>query len=272
MELITGRTGNTHVTSSQFREILQTMMGNGSYIAKMGEQMEAVQAPDNKIRIGSGMLIHHGAAMIIENGTYDEVSFQNGTQGMLRCDLIVARYEKDAGTGLESASWVVLKGTPDSTELDVPEYNKGNLQEGDLIDDCPMFYVYFNGLNVTKIEKIQKTGQDIQGLMEQDEELKGSYKRFATSDPGMITLPNGAKMVFGILRASEMTSDSSVGGYVKTISLSKYNLTGPLWALASPRYVSGFPQCAVCTVNASELKLSCNTNASTAWIQWMVIG
>lgn len=272
MELITGRTGKTHVTSSQFREILQTMIGNGSYITKMGEQMKAVQGPDNKIRIESGMLIHHGAAMIIENGTYDEVSFENGTQGMLRCDLIVARYEKDAGTGLESASWVVLKGTPDSSDPDAPRYNEGNLQEGDLIDDCPMYYVYFNGLNVTKIEKIQKTGQDIQDLIEKDEELLGVYTAFSNSVPGTLTLPNGMKMVFGLTKTSAMSSDSAVGGYSKTISLTKYGLTAPIFALASPRYQSGFPQCAVCHVNASELKISCDVQNSNVSVQWLVIG
>lgn len=86
--------------------------------------------------------------------TYDEVTLTNGSQGMKRIDLVVNRYTRNDETGLEKNEWVVIIGTPDATNPKVPEYIAGNLQNGDLTDDCPVFEVHYDGINVTEVKKL----------------------------------------------------------------------------------------------------------------------
>ena len=50
-------------------------------------------------------------------------------------------------------------GTPAESNPTVPEYTKGNLQEGDLVDDCPAFEVHFDGINITEVTKMLEIAQ-----------------------------------------------------------------------------------------------------------------
>lgn len=154
MKIVSGRTGTPHVTSQQFRQILEGTVGQGSYIFKSGENLEPELVSNNLLKIRSGMMCHHGNVSCIEIGTYDEVELPNGSQGMKRIDLIVNRYTRNEGTGVESNNWVVIQGTPVASDPAVPSYTVGNLQEGDLADDCPVIQVSYDGLNVTKVKKL----------------------------------------------------------------------------------------------------------------------
>lgn len=154
---ITNRKGQNHVTSAQFRDIIQSIVGHGSYIANLYNLMEPELSTNNKIKIKSGLLIHHGYMSEIQPGTYDEINYQNGTQGMLRVDLVVARYRKNEDTQIEDMEWVVIQGTPDESNPVVPDYIVGNMQEGDLTDDCPVFEIHFDGINVTEVKKLLPT-------------------------------------------------------------------------------------------------------------------
>ena len=45
-------------------------------------------------------------------------------------------------------------GTPVASNPVAPAYTVGNLQKGDLVDDCPVFEVHYDGINVTEVRKI----------------------------------------------------------------------------------------------------------------------
>ena len=107
---------------------------------------------------------HHGNLSIVDIGTYDEVTIQNGTQGMKRIDLIVNRYTKNDETGIEENEWIVLMGTPDAESPVAPAYTEGNLQNGDLVDDCPVFEVHLDGINVTEVVSLLSVSPDIPTL------------------------------------------------------------------------------------------------------------
>lgn len=154
MKIMTGKTGAPHVTSQQFRQLVEGTVGQGSYILTSGENLEPELQTNNLLKIRSGMMSHRGNLSVVEIGTYDEVTIQNGTQGMQRIDLVVNRYTKDEETGIESSDWVVIQGTPAAESPAVPEYTEGNLQNGDLVDDCPVFEVHLNGINVTEVVKL----------------------------------------------------------------------------------------------------------------------
>ena len=154
MEIVSGRTGKPHVTSQQFRQLIEGTVGQESCILTSGENLEPELASNNSLKIRSGMLAHHGNISSVKIGTYDVVNLDNGSQGMKRIDLVVCRYTRNAETEVENCNWVVIAGTPVSSNPVAPTYTVGNLQEGDLVDDCPVFEVHYDGINVTEVKKI----------------------------------------------------------------------------------------------------------------------
>lgn len=154
MKIVSGKTGTPHVTSEQFRQIIEGTVGQGSYILTSGENLEPELASNNMLKIRGGMMSHHGNISCVDLNTYDEVTLTNGSQGVKRIDLIVNRYTRNDETGLEKNEWVVIIGTPDASNPKVPQHTIGNLQNGDLIDDCPVFEVHYDGINVAEVKKL----------------------------------------------------------------------------------------------------------------------
>lgn len=165
MQIVTGKTGTPHVTSQQFRQFIEGTVGQGSYILNSAENLEPELVTNNKLKIRSGMMCHHGNLSVVEIGTYDEVTIPNGTQGMKRVILIANRYTRNEETGIEESNWHTFIGVSDPDEFKVPTgYTEGNLQEGDLVDDCPVFEIHQDGLNVVEIKKLLSVTPDIPAL------------------------------------------------------------------------------------------------------------
>lgn len=164
MKIVSGRTGSPHVTSQQFRQMLEGIIGQGSYIITSGENLEPELSSNNLLKIRSGMMAHHGCISCVDIGTYDEVTLTNGSQGMKRIDLIVNRYTRNAETEVENCSWKVIQGTPVASNPAVPAYTSGNLQDGDLVDDCPAFEVHYDGINVTEVKSLLSVADGLSEL------------------------------------------------------------------------------------------------------------
>lgn len=154
MKIVSGRTGLPHVTSQQFRQMLEGIIGQGSYIITSGENLKPELSSNNLLKIRSGMMAHHGCISCVDIGTYDEVTLTNGSQGMKRIDLIVNRYTRNAETEVENCGWKVIQGKPVASNPAVPAYTSGNLQNGDLVDECPAFEVHYDGINVTEVKSL----------------------------------------------------------------------------------------------------------------------
>lgn len=146
MILITGKKGEAHVTSIQHRNIISALAGTGSYIANIYSNLEPT-IENNTLNIAAGVLIHHGCVMQVDHGTFDTVALTQGTAGYYRKDYVVARWTQN-GEGIESAEWVLLRGTPsnNAASAEFPTYNSENMQEGAIIDDCPVFAITYDGL------------------------------------------------------------------------------------------------------------------------------
>lgn len=174
MEIITGYVGKKHVTSEQERDVNQGIVGPGSYVLKTGMQMEAEVSSNNEIKIRDGVLMHQGCAASIKKNTYDSLTIINGSQGMKRIDLIVARYEKNRDDETESLNLEVIQGTPAESNPAVPEYTEGSIQAGDYIADMPMYQVIINGLNITEVKRLFEVEPDIDTLKKEFAELNGN--------------------------------------------------------------------------------------------------
>ena len=184
MEIVSGRTGKPHVTSQQFRQLIEGTVGQESCILTSGENLEPELASNNSLKIRSGMLAHHGNISSVKIGTYDAVNLSNGSQGMKRIDLVVCRYTRNAETEVESCNWVVIMGTPVSSNPVAPTYTVGNLQEGDLVDDCPVFEVHYDGINVTEVRKILSvvpnlTELNSNSIIKSGHNDNGYYRKYA---------------------------------------------------------------------------------------------
>ena len=173
MEIITGYVGKKHVTSEQERDVNQGIVGPGSYVLKTGMQMEAEVSSNNEIKIRDGVLMHQGCAASIKKNTYDSLTIINGSQGMKRIDLIVARYEKNRDDETERLGLKVIQGTPAESNPAVPEYTEGSIQAGDYIADMPMYQVIINGLNITEVKRLFEVEPDIDTLKKELAELNG---------------------------------------------------------------------------------------------------
>lgn len=151
MEIITGYVGKAHVKAEQDRDINQGIIGPGSYVLKTGMQLAAEVSSNNEIKIRDGVLMHQGCAASIKKNTYDSLTIINGSQGMKRIDLIIARYEKDQNNGTESLELKVIQGTPAEANAEVPSYTEGDIQAGDYVADMPLYQVVIDGLNITEV-------------------------------------------------------------------------------------------------------------------------
>lgn len=198
MKIVSGRTGSPHVTSQQFRQMLEGIIGQGSYIITSGENLKPELSSNNLLKIRSGMMAHHGCISCVDIGTYDEVTLTNGSQGMKRIDLIVNRYTRNAETEVEKCSWKVIQGTPVASNPAVPAYTSGNLQDGDLVDDCPAFEVHYDGINVTEVKSLLSVAD---GLSELSSKL--------TETTASLTKANNALNVIGTQYRSDLKDNYS---------------------------------------------------------------
>lgn len=201
MEIVSGLGEKPHVTSQQFRQILEGTVGQKSYIVTSGENLEPELAANNLLKIRSGMMSHHGNVSSVKIGTYDEVELTNGSQGMKRIDLVVNRYTRNAETNIEKNEWVVIMGTPVASNPVAPAYTVGNLQKGDLVDDCPVFELHYDGINVTEVKKLLSVLPNVAELNSK------SIKNFISPDVdtgklGCVEFSNGLKIVFGSVKCN----------------------------------------------------------------------
>lgn len=164
MDIITGYTGTPHITAENDRDINIGIFGSKSYVLQTGTMLTAEISNNNEIKVRDGVIMHQGCAASIKKNTYDSVTINNGSQGMKRIDLIVARYEKQPETNVESLTLKVLQGTPAETSLQVPAHTEGDIQAGDTVADMPLYEVEIDGLNITEIRKVFQTMGDLESV------------------------------------------------------------------------------------------------------------
>ena len=243
MEIVSGRIGKPHVTSQQFRQLIEGTVGQESCILTSGENLEPELASNNSLKIRSGMLAHHGNISSVKIGTYDAVNLSNGSQGMKRIDLVVCRYTRNAETEVESCNWVVIMGTPVSSNPVAPTYTVGNLQEGDLVDDCPVFEVHYDGINVTEVRKILSVAPNLTEL-NSNKKVECFSKTVATDTNILVDfssevnqiIKNGGKIISTIPGATTNSNNALVYGKVAIQALSDWS---EVYVRCNSNYYSG---------------------------------
>lgn len=151
MQIVTGYTGTAHIKSAHDRSRNAGVIGRGSYVLSTGNMLAAKMQTANTLRIVDGDLMLQGTHATIEAGTHEDLAIDNGTQGMKRNDLVVARYERLSGEPkTESVTLRVIKGSPSSGAAADPDHVEGDVLKGDLVAEMPLYRVPIDGITPGK--------------------------------------------------------------------------------------------------------------------------
>ena len=160
MKIITGRTGELHVTSDDDRHLHAGTFGEGKYILNTASKLNATNPSSNVVRLAKGDIIFQGCHARIED--YEDVEITPGTEGYSRIDLICCQYKKVGG--VESTELVVYTGTPATSNptIPTPTYENNNILDGAEIADMILYKVTLTNVNITKIDRVAaiNTGLD----------------------------------------------------------------------------------------------------------------
>ena len=146
LHLITGRAGEKHVSAADDGALNAAAFGSGKYVLNEGGKMAATVVSNNAVRIADGAVMFHGRYIRLEG--YEDITIESGTQGTYRNDLIVVRYTKDTTANTESAQLVVIKGAASGSTAVDPVYVNGNILEGAVQADMPLYRIPLDNVNI----------------------------------------------------------------------------------------------------------------------------
>lgn len=154
MKIITGYRGEGHITSQQLRDENIALYGTGVAILEVGSKMAATVVSANEVEIADGLVVAEGCTAVIDRGTSESIAIDNGSQGMLRKDLIVLRYTKNASTNVENMEIDIIKGTEASSNPATPAYTSGSIADGDTLVEFPLYTVNLNGITISSVDRM----------------------------------------------------------------------------------------------------------------------
>lgn len=141
---------NINITDAEVSAELHGYMYLALYdfqgILHAGSRMTAEIVSNNEIKINDGILCNYGRFMRIVGS--ETVRIENGTSGVKRTDLIVARFTT-TGTK-ETHTLTVIKGSAGGAE---PSYNQTDIYSGTGTRDLVLYAVHIDGLNITSVER-----------------------------------------------------------------------------------------------------------------------
>ena len=152
LHLVTGYAGAPHVASADQGSLFEALIRSGQFVMDAGANFAASIVSNNQIRVNDGELMVQGRHVKLPPGAYVDLTIENGAQGYRRTDLIVARYTRNADTGIEECSLVVIKGTPSENNPADPQYTTGIINAGGALQhDLPLYKVALSGLSIEGI-------------------------------------------------------------------------------------------------------------------------
>lgn len=141
--LVTSAQTDPHVLSSNDARLMAGIYGNGSYVLPVCNRMAATMVNTNTLRILDGDALTCGRHWAIDDA-YEEYDVENGTPGMKRIDLVVARIKT---APVETIEIVVIKGEEIASNPVIPGYVEGDLNAGDTVTEMPLYAIPIDGIN-----------------------------------------------------------------------------------------------------------------------------
>lgn len=250
MNIIWGYKADPHITAQQLRNTYIGIFGEGTHILGVGSNLAATVVSATEVQIADGVMIAQGCTASIENGVTESLVISNGTQGMLRRDLIVAQYTKASGTGVENMSLAVKTGTPAASNPATPSYTTGSIADGDTLVEFPLYQVNLDGISITSVDALVSTVSVLDAIAELQNTVTELQNTVSNTKLTVVNAPLGT-LTFN--------SAGAAGG---TISVAQYIPTGYTMIGAIPA-ASGYFGCYFYTCSAAS--------ATTVLVQLMRI-
>lgn len=154
MKIVTGYTGEPHVTSQQEKYINQGSFGAGCVVLPTGNQLELTVNTATQLTLADGAVSLQGCVGVVDAGVTKTIDIEAGTTGMKRIDYVCVKYVKDSGSGVESMGITVKTGTPVADTPAAPAYTGGSIEEGDTLVEAPIWRINIDGLTVSSVERV----------------------------------------------------------------------------------------------------------------------
>ena len=222
IKIITGHTGENHITATDDASYNRSIYGAGGYVLSAGNSLSASIIDNNTVRISSGDMLIQGIFARIPYGETEDVTIASGEQGKKRNDIIVARYSKATSTGIESVSLVAVKGTATSDTPYDPTVSVGNAESGANVVNLKLYRVRINGISIEGVDPIFDVSPPT--MISSGGNGNGRYVKYP--DGTMICWGNGSKSVLstgGItVTFPEAFIDNAYSAHANAINLSNY--------------------------------------------------
>lgn len=142
IELVDGHGGKPHISGEDLGDFKAGILGDAGYVFKRANMLAATLNGSNSITIATGSGIMPTSGRHFRVTAPETLTITSGTQGQKRNDLIVVRATTDEeSTTVETATLVVLRGTPTSGTATDPA-----TQDGDL----PLYRLRLTGVSVAE--------------------------------------------------------------------------------------------------------------------------
>ncbi len=145
LELVTGYAGKAHVTAAQAGRMNVGAFGAEDMVCKTGGAFKAAPASANTVTVADGDAIVNGRHVSMDVPA--TLSIDSGGQGVVRNDVIAIRYTRNAGTGVEDAKLVVVKGAPSASgAAKDPALKTAAITDGALVHEMGLWRVPIDGV------------------------------------------------------------------------------------------------------------------------------
>lgn len=150
MELVTGHAGAAHVSGADVGAFNAGTIGSGTYI--LASSLPVLSMLDaNTLEVPVCEILAEGRHVRITAA--ENVTIESGSQTGYRNDIVYLRYNLDSGTGEETATLVVAKGTTVANQGDVVDpttaYSSASILNGASTVDIALVRVKLAGLTPT---------------------------------------------------------------------------------------------------------------------------
>lgn len=153
LDIVTSYQGTNHITADQMADFQRGLLGDAC-ILPVGNKMKVNIQTANQITVSDGVVVYDGREFHIPYGTSENVAITSGTQGMMRNDIVCIQYSRNESTGIESAKFVTIAGTPKASSPQDPSYSNLDIRTGVFMSQKPFCRVRLNGTAIEKIDML----------------------------------------------------------------------------------------------------------------------
>ncbi|OXN00518.1 hypothetical protein [Bifidobacterium vansinderenii] len=112
-ELVTGALGTPHIDGADWGALNAGILGQDDYVLNLWNQFSLTVQTSTKLTLDTGCAVLNGRQVVIT--APESIDVTPAANGTYRTDLLCLRYKYDSASGRESASPVLVAGTPVAT-------------------------------------------------------------------------------------------------------------------------------------------------------------